>query len=301
MLSNRALSWISTPAASSPSPDLQWAGGGRWGPRRETDYIWQPEPFSKWLREWGETDWHWWDQTWTVRCNAALRPGPSQAWLIECDETVTEQGEQRREIGEMEGREEGWPGGGGGKRERNKFENMWRMKCVCGGRRDGGVRGEGGVVAQRNVFRTHEGWGGGGGRVTCEEARADSSRVKDPPAWNLKLGRSGWYDAQRKRRQVCTVMDLERRVLKPIGSLCTLELCSVKIVKETNTKVCTRHFQREKKTLPLYYANLKAWDVNVTLSEKKKKKITFLMSTLLQNVHPVTKYSLQNYFNLHWW
>lgn len=25
-------------------------------------------------------------------------------------------------------------------------------------------------VAQRNVFGTHEGWGGGGGQVTCEEA-----------------------------------------------------------------------------------------------------------------------------------
>lgn len=40
-----------------------------------------------------ETDWHWWDQTRTVlHCARA-----SQAWLIECDETVTEQGEQERD------------------------------------------------------------------------------------------------------------------------------------------------------------------------------------------------------------
>lgn len=272
MLSNRALGWISTPAASSPSPDLQWAGGGRRGPRRETDYIWQPEPFSKWLREWGETDWHWWDQTWTVRCDAALRPGPSQAWLIECDETVTEQGEQRQEIGEMEGREEGWPGGGGGKREREinlRTCEGWSVFVGAGG--TGGWRG--GVVARRNVFRTHEGWGGGGGRVTCEEARADSSRLKDSPARNLKLGRSGWYDAQRKRPQVCTgdgfrteSSEADRFPLH-FRALLSQNRERNKHKKSMHTALSTK-----KNNLPLYYANLKAWDVNVTLSEKKKEE-----------------------------
>lgn len=86
---------------------------------------------------------------------------PSQAWLIECDETVTQRGEQRGEIGEMEGRGSGLTRRGArgwGEIERNKFENMWRMKW-------GGWSGSAECVSDT--------WGMGRwrGQVTCEEAQ----------------------------------------------------------------------------------------------------------------------------------
>lgn len=68
-ISNQALSWISTPAQSLPSPDLQWGGVGD----RQT--ISGNLNLFKVTERVRETDWHWWDQTRTVRCCAALRPG----------------------------------------------------------------------------------------------------------------------------------------------------------------------------------------------------------------------------------
>lgn len=73
------------PAASCPSPDLQWAeGGGGGGERSRVRWRRGNRPylavqaffFHQWLREWGESDWHWWEKTWTVWSDAALRPRP---------------------------------------------------------------------------------------------------------------------------------------------------------------------------------------------------------------------------------
>lgn len=108
---NRALSWFSTPAPSLPSPDLQW---GRRGGGGENRLYLATQTFLKWLREWGRLTGT--DGTRLELCDAVLHCArASQAWLIECDETVTEQGEQQRDRRDG-GREVGWPG----KRDREK-------------------------------------------------------------------------------------------------------------------------------------------------------------------------------------
>lgn len=82
---------------------------------RAADYIWQLKPFQS---DWGS------EGNWLALMGAdrdcaipacCPMPRPQKAWLIECDETVTRQGEQCRDRLDG-GRELGWPvEGDGGK------------------------------------------------------------------------------------------------------------------------------------------------------------------------------------------